>query len=157
MSKYSSTPRDWSTYRLRVISAGGSPPRFPKQSEFTKRLFWKVPLVLEYVSWTSQINSKISSINHPGGACSPAGSHAPQIRSMTMHVNLPASTSTLLVQLERKGIAIESQCRNGYCGACRCKLVRGNISYRAEPIAYLNDGEILPCCATATSDVTVDI
>ncbi|WP_257878924.1 class I ribonucleotide reductase maintenance protein YfaE, partial [Vibrio parahaemolyticus] len=83
--------------------------------------------------------------------------HEPFKHGHVHEFSLPASTSTLLVQLERKGIAIESQCRNGYCGACRCKLVRGNISYRAEPIAYLNDGEILPCCATATSDVTVDI
>ena len=74
-----------------------------------------------------------------------------------MNINLPASNDTLLVQLEREGMTIESHCRSGLCGVCRCKLVKGKVSYQEDPIAFRKDGEVLACCATATSDVTVEI
>lgn len=72
-------------------------------------------------------------------------------------VNLTMSSNTILSQLESKGIDVNPQCREGYCGSCRCKIARGKASYITEPIAYISDDEILPCIAKADSELTLDI
>ncbi|MEZ9856459.1 2Fe-2S iron-sulfur cluster-binding protein, partial [Vibrio breoganii] len=41
-----------------------------------------------------------------------------------MRVNntpIPTDSCTALVALERAGYKVNSECRNGYCGACRLK------------------------------------
>lgn len=57
--------------------------------------------------------------------------------------------STLLKGQE----ALEYQCREGYCGACRLILVEGEVTYRHDPIALVREGDCLPCCCAASSDV----
>ena len=64
---------------------------------------------------------------------------------------------TLLQELESRGINVNPQCREGYCGSCRCKIVSGKASYVTEPIAYISDDEVLPCIAKADSSITLDI
>ncbi len=46
-----------------------------------------------------------------------------------------------------------SECRNGYCGACKTTLLSGQVRYLTPPIAYTRPGEILPCCCTPVSDL----
>lgn len=46
-------------------------------------------------------------------------------------------------------------CGQGFCGQCRCKLVKGRVSYPSSPIC--NSGEVLPCIAVAETDVTVEV
>ncbi|MFD2177378.1 2Fe-2S iron-sulfur cluster-binding protein [Veronia pacifica] len=58
----------------------------------------------------------------------------------------------LLEQLEHAGLAPEYQCRNGVCGACRCKLDNGSVDQK-DAMAYLSAGEILTCQSTPLSDV----
>lgn len=72
-------------------------------------------------------------------------------------VNLTKSSDTILSQLESKGIDVNPQCREGYCGSCRCKLLKGEVSYITDPIAYISNGEILPCITRADSELTLDI
>ena len=62
---------------------------------------------------------------------------------------------SLLAGLERTNHAVEYQCRSGYCGSCRVKLLAGKVSYREMPMAYVADGEILSCCCVLESDVVV--
>ncbi len=62
---------------------------------------------------------------------------------------------TLLEGLERTGHDVEYQCRSGYCGACRLKLLSGEVGYAEQPLAFVAPGEILPCCCTVTTDVSV--
>lgn len=64
---------------------------------------------------------------------------------------------TLLQELESKGTNVNPQCREGYCGSCRCKLVSGDVTYITEPIAYIGNNEILPCIAKADTDIILDI
>jgi ferredoxin len=52
---------------------------------------------------------------------------------------------------------VEYQCRSGYCGACRLKLVKGDVVYRQPPLAFINDGEILPCCCMPLTDIELEI
>ena len=52
----------------------------------------------------------------------------------------------LLESLEAQGVQVPYQCRDGYCGGCRTDLLEGEVAYLQEPMAWINKGEILPCC-----------
>jgi ferredoxin len=54
--------------------------------------------------------------------------------------------SNLLESLEAQDVQIPYQCREGYCGGCRTDLIEGQVAYLQEPLAWVNEGEILPCC-----------
>lgn len=57
-----------------------------------------------------------------------------------------APTDNLLDALIDSGHEIEYQCRGGYCGACRTKVISGKVSYDEPPLAHLDGDDILPCC-----------
>ncbi|MDF7676446.1 class I ribonucleotide reductase maintenance protein YfaE [Neisseriaceae bacterium ESL0693] len=63
---------------------------------------------------------------------------------------------TLLEALERTGHQVEYQCRSGYCGLCRLKLLAGQVSYASQPLAFIGPDEILPCCCQVITDLTID-
>ena len=63
---------------------------------------------------------------------------------------------TLLEGLERTGHAVEYQCRSGYCGACRVRLLGGEVRYLESPLAFIAGDEILPCCCVPSTDVWLD-
>ena len=63
---------------------------------------------------------------------------------------------TLLEALERTGHEVEYQCREGYCGSCRIKLVHGSVHYPQFPLAFVGSDECLPCCCSTVEDVTVE-
>lgn len=62
---------------------------------------------------------------------------------------------TLLESLEQQGVAVHYHCREGFCGACRTKLLTGEVRYTTDPLAFIDDDEILPCCCIPTSDLKV--
>jgi len=63
---------------------------------------------------------------------------------------------TILQSLLQDGHNPERQCQSGYCGCCRMKLMDGEVEYLDDPMAWLNEGEILPCvCTPKTDTVTV--
>lgn len=62
---------------------------------------------------------------------------------------------TLLDGLLRTGHDVAYQCKSGYCGTCRLRLISGKVSYTQMPMAYIATGEILPCCCRLESDVSV--
>ncbi|WP_373755378.1 class I ribonucleotide reductase maintenance protein YfaE [Neisseria sp.] len=63
---------------------------------------------------------------------------------------------TLLEGLERTGHDVEYQCRSGYCGSCRVKILAGRVEYDNFPLAFVAPGEILPCCCRTVEDITLD-
>ncbi|MEE2023628.1 class I ribonucleotide reductase maintenance protein YfaE [Alkalimonas mucilaginosa] len=63
----------------------------------------------------------------------------------------------LLTVLEQAKFSVHYQCREGYCGACRCRLVSGDIKYLQEPLAFVRQGEFLPCCSIPISDITIEL
>ena len=65
------------------------------------------------------------------------------------HINL---LNTLV-----QSVPVEYQCREGYCGACRVRLKRGKVGYRQRPVAFINDGEILPCSCYPLSDIDIEL
>lgn len=60
---------------------------------------------------------------------------------------------TLLENLELHSVNIEFHCRDGHCGACRCRLISGQAEYINFPLAYCRDGEVLTCCSTSKNNI----
>jgi ferredoxin len=65
--------------------------------------------------------------------------------------------STLLESLEAQNIAVHYQCREGYCGSCRTQLLEGEVHYTEEPMAWINDDEILPCCCIPKTPLRIKL
>ena len=66
-----------------------------------------------------------------------------------------ASASSILETLEQAKGEVPYQCREGFCGACRAKLLSGSTEYINEPLAFVRDGEVLLCCSKPCSDITI--
>ncbi|MGL5498787.1 MAG: class I ribonucleotide reductase maintenance protein YfaE [Aeromonas sobria] len=64
---------------------------------------------------------------------------------------------SVLETLERHGHHVEFQCRSGYCGACRTPLIAGTVHYPAVPLAFVSQGECLPCCCKPVGAIRLDI
>lgn len=64
---------------------------------------------------------------------------------------------SLLESLEAQNIDVHFQCRDGYCGSCRVQLLEGHVHYAKEPLAFLDDNEILPCCCIPTSALKIKL
>ncbi|HEY0209869.1 class I ribonucleotide reductase maintenance protein YfaE [Acerihabitans sp.] len=64
---------------------------------------------------------------------------------------------SLLDALEAHQVPVESQCRSGYCGACRLRLARGQVRYHHTPLAFIQPGEILPCCCLPVEDIELEL
>ncbi|WP_173636242.1 class I ribonucleotide reductase maintenance protein YfaE [Paramixta manurensis] len=64
---------------------------------------------------------------------------------------------TLLAALESHNLCVEYQCREGYCGSCRTRLLKGEVCYAEQPLAFLQEGEILPCCCKAKGDIEIEM
>ena len=65
---------------------------------------------------------------------------------------------TLLNCIEANGLECHYHCRDGFCGACRVKLNKGQVLYpQGEPLAFVGDDEILACCCIPVSDIDISI
>ena len=64
---------------------------------------------------------------------------------------------TLLDALQNNGVEMLYHCREGFCGACRCKLKGGSVTYLNEPLAYVRKGEILTCCSIPAEPIEVEL
>ncbi|WP_089152989.1 class I ribonucleotide reductase maintenance protein YfaE [Thalassotalea crassostreae] len=63
---------------------------------------------------------------------------------------------TTLEYLEANNIEIHYHCRDGFCGACRVTLNKGEVEYiNGEPLAFIREDEILPCCSVPTTDIDI--
>ena len=66
---------------------------------------------------------------------------------------LQTSDQTTLEYLESHGFVINYHCRDGTCGACRCRLNSGSVEYTLQPLAYIRQGDILTCCTRPLTDL----
>lgn len=64
---------------------------------------------------------------------------------------------SLLQSMEQQNIDVQYHCREGYCGACRTKLICGEVDYTTDPLAFIDDDEILPCCCEPVSDLELKL
>lgn len=70
---------------------------------------------------------------------------------------LPDEYPSVLEALEANQLETEYQCREGYCGSCRVRMVHGEVCYFKQPLAWLEEQEILPCCCQARGDLELDL
>lgn len=63
---------------------------------------------------------------------------------------------SLLAALESHNVAVEYQCREGYCGSCRTRLVAGQ-GLDCRTVSLYSAGEILPCCCRAKGDIEIEL
>ena len=69
---------------------------------------------------------------------------------------------TLLEAGLRQGLALPYECRNGGCGVCRCTVLHGSVDHgvyqrSALPDTLRAEGTTLMCCATALSDLEIEV
>jgi ferredoxin len=67
------------------------------------------------------------------------------------------NANTLLESLEAQDVPVHYQCREGYCGSCRTQLLEGEVHYTEEPMAWINDDEILPCCCIPKTAIRIKL
>tara|TARA_R110001583_G_scaffold195070_1_gene368930 strand:- start:377 stop:643 length:267 start_codon:yes stop_codon:yes gene_type:complete len=72
-------------------------------------------------------------------------------------IDVPFSKDTILESLEAKNIESQSHCRDGFCGACRCIITSGEVKYTTDPLAYIEDNEILICCSIPITDIEINL
>ena len=65
--------------------------------------------------------------------------------------------SSLLEALEAKKVNVFSECKNGFCGACKTTVISGEVSYISEPLAALKVNECLPCCCIPNGDLNLKL
>lgn len=76
--------------------------------------------------------------------------------------SIPAQENeTLIVAMERAGLAAPSRCRSGVCGFCHSKLISGAYSvpegHEYRRAADFKFGFIHPCCTYPDSDMEIDV
>lgn len=92
---------------------------------------------------------------------------APMADQVKVHCRLARSgktvdlgaNQTVLEAAEAAGVALEYSCRQGFCGACKARLLEGSVSMEVEDGLALADktaGYILTCQAKAEHDIAVD-
>jgi ferredoxin-NADP reductase/DMSO/TMAO reductase YedYZ heme-binding membrane subunit len=76
------------------------------------------------------------------------------------HKSAPVpNTKPLLLAAEELNVPIESECRSGSCGRCKCKLLAGSVTMANDEAlspADKRNGYILACQARPTADTTID-
>ncbi|MBV7300730.1 2Fe-2S iron-sulfur cluster-binding protein [Enterovibrio paralichthyis] len=65
-------------------------------------------------------------------------------------------SSTALDAVLNNHFNVAHECKNGVCGACRCKA-SGKAKQVKDAIGYHGKGEILLCTVAASSDIDVSI
>ncbi|GAA6204407.1 hypothetical protein NBRC116600_12040 [Thalassotalea sp. SU-HH00458] len=74
------------------------------------------------------------------------------------NINFDPNDKTLLNNLEKNNVEVHYHCRDGFCGACRVTLAEGKIHYpNGEPLAFVGENEILPCCCIPASNIRLII
>lgn len=78
------------------------------------------------------------------------------------HQFVVADDITLLAAALDAGLHLPYGCKNGACGACKAKLLAGQVDLGAAQESALSlierdQGMILTCCARAQSDVTLEV
>jgi len=84
----------------------------------------------------------------------PAIQLTPQISVKGKVIAFTEQKQTLLECLEQANVEVHYHCRDGFCGACRVTLTAGEINYpKGEPLAFVGENEILPCCCVPVTDI----
>lgn len=62
---------------------------------------------------------------------------------------------TILESIEIFGLKPFSMCKEGYCATCKLTIESGEVEYINEPLAMLEEKEILPCICIPKTDIII--
>lgn len=72
-----------------------------------------------------------------------------------------AADETVLDAAEAAGVGLPFGCKTGPCGTCTARLLDGTLTHQRPPRAlkdrHLDDGYVLPCIATPTTDARLEV
>jgi len=99
-----------------------------------------------------------ASVSLPGDAPPPADTEAFEIRFSRSGRTLSwdGSDASLLDFAERRGVAVESGCRSGGCGACETRLLEGQVHYTQAPDHDVAPGHCLLCIGRPSSPLVLE-
>ncbi|MBX4893007.1 2Fe-2S iron-sulfur cluster-binding protein [Rhizobium bangladeshense] len=81
-------------------------------------------------------------------AAQPSGKPVPVVFTNSLkEARWTPGSGTLLELAEARGLEPEFSCREGNCGTCRTKLVKGAVAYVKQSTAKIDADEVLLCCA----------
>jgi len=86
-------------------------------------------------------------------------SHRVEFKRSGKVVDWDERFSSLLELAEENGIAIESECGQGYCGTCKTRLLAGEVDMETTDGLDEDDevqNMILPCVAVPKTDVVIE-
>jgi ferredoxin/3-ketosteroid 9alpha-monooxygenase subunit B len=61
---------------------------------------------------------------------------------------------SILTELEANNILVNFNCRQGHCGSCILKLVKGDVAHQ-DCLVPLSPGEILACRSRPITDIKI--
>ena len=64
---------------------------------------------------------------------------------------------SLLDTMEAQEIQAPYNCRAGYCGCCKVRLLEGEVSYTDEGMVDLQDDEILTCICVPKTHIEIEL
>lgn len=85
----------------------------------------------------------------PAKVLPPVATHAVPITFMTSlkEARWTPESGSLLELAEARGLSPEYSCREGHCGSCKTRLIKGAVTYKTLPSASVAEDEVLICCA----------
>jgi ferredoxin-NADP reductase len=92
----------------------------------------------------------------PGAVLAPSAQWDVAFRRSGRTLRWDGCDASLLDFAERHGIAVDSGCRSGSCGACETKLVSGMVRYVQKPGYDISSGCCLLCVGVPASALLLD-
>lgn len=79
----------------------------------------------------------------------------PRIKVDNYHTFYYQYEFSLLDALEAQNIPAPYNCRGGYCGCCKVKLIEGSVDYVQDSLVDLMEDEILTCCCRPREHIEI--
>lgn len=81
----------------------------------------------------------------------------PRIKVNNYHTFFYQYEFSLLDALESQNIPAPYNCRGGYCGCCKARLLDGEVEYVQDSLVDLKDDEILTCSCRPVTHIEVEL
>ena len=81
----------------------------------------------------------------------------PRIKVSNHHTFYYQYEFSLLDALEAQQIPAPYNCRGGYCGCCKVRLLDGEVEPVQDALVDCADGEVLTCCCRPKGNIEIEI
>ncbi|GGO83155.1 hypothetical protein GCM10011348_26230 [Marinobacterium nitratireducens] len=81
----------------------------------------------------------------------------PRIKVNNYHTFYYQYEFSLLDALEAQEIPAPFNCRGGYCGCCKVRLLDGEVEMVQDSLFDLPEGEILTCCTKPKTHIEIQL